>query len=78
MPDFLSAKFEEWKMHGKTVRTWSVRAARLMIGIPDYETYVRHRQVNHPGQPIMSYEEFFAERQEARYAVSKGRFRGCC
>jgi uncharacterized short protein YbdD (DUF466 family) len=49
-----------------------------MIGVPDYETYVRHRQINHPGLPIMSYEEFFVERQEARYAVGKGRFRGCC
>jgi hypothetical protein len=27
---------------------------------------------------VMRYEEFFRERQEARYAVSKGRFRGCC
>jgi uncharacterized short protein YbdD (DUF466 family) len=26
----------------------------------------------------MTYEEFFVERQEARYAVGKGRFRGCC
>jgi len=26
----------------------------------------------------MSYEEFFRERQAARYAVGKGRFRGCC
>jgi len=26
----------------------------------------------------MSYVEFFRERQQARYAVGKGRFRGCC
>jgi uncharacterized short protein YbdD (DUF466 family) len=32
----------------------------------------------HPGKEIMSYEAFFRERQEARYAVGKGRFRGCC
>lgn len=49
-----------------------------MVGIPDYETYVQHRRTMHPEQPIMTYEEFFRERQEARYAVSKGRFRGCC
>jgi uncharacterized short protein YbdD (DUF466 family) len=68
-----------------TLREWSVRAvtgaartARLMVGIPDYETYVAHRRANHPGLPIMTYEEFFVERQEARYAVGKGRFRGCC
>ena len=67
------------------LKEWSVRAAtgaartaRLMVGIPDYDTYVAHRQANHPGLPIMTYEEFFVERQEARYAVSKGRLRGCC
>jgi uncharacterized short protein YbdD (DUF466 family) len=49
-----------------------------MVGVPDYQTYVTHRQTNHPGQPIMNYKEFFRERQEARYAVGKGRFRGCC
>jgi uncharacterized short protein YbdD (DUF466 family) len=49
-----------------------------MIGIPDYEGYVAHRKANHPGLPIMSYEEFFVERQEARYGVSRGRLRGCC
>jgi len=27
---------------------------------------------------FMSYVEFFRERQQARYAVGKGRFRGCC
>jgi uncharacterized short protein YbdD (DUF466 family) len=54
------------------------KTARLMIGIPDYQTYVTHRQTNHPGLPVMTYEEFFRERQAARYEVSKGRLRGCC
>ena len=49
-----------------------------MIGVPDYETYVAHRQAKHPNQPIMTYAEFFRERQQARYAIGKGRFRGCC
>jgi uncharacterized short protein YbdD (DUF466 family) len=55
---------------------WTRRTARLMI--PDYDTYVAHRRANHPNQPIMTYVEFFRERQQARYAVGKGRFRGCC
>jgi uncharacterized short protein YbdD (DUF466 family) len=55
-----------------------VQTARLMVGVPDYDTYVAHRQSTHPDQPIMTHREFFRERQEARYAVSKGRFRGCC
>jgi len=57
---------------------WMQRTARLMIGIPDYETYVEHRRVLHPGEPIMSYEEFFFERQSVRYTVSKERMKGCC
>jgi uncharacterized short protein YbdD (DUF466 family) len=60
------------------ITQWTVRTARLMVGVPDYDTYVQHRRTNHPDQPIMTYEEFFIERQEARYAVGKGRFRGCC
>ncbi|HEY4855329.1 MAG TPA: YbdD/YjiX family protein, partial [Xanthobacteraceae bacterium] len=40
--------------------------------------YVAHMRANHPDAPIMSYVEFFRERQQARYAVSKGRLRGCC
>ena len=57
---------------------WVVRTARLMIGIPDYQTYLQHRRTFHPEEPVMTYEEFFRERQDARYAVGKGRFRGCC
>jgi len=56
----------------------AAQTGRLMVGVPDYQTYVAHRRANHPDQPIMTYEEFFRERQEARYAVGKGRFRGCC
>ena len=57
---------------------WAVRTARLMVGIPDYDAYVAHRQCHHPGEPIMSYTEFFRERQKARYTLEKGGFRGCC
>jgi hypothetical protein len=32
----------------------------------------------HPDDPVMTYETFFRERQDARYAVGRGRFRGCC
>jgi uncharacterized short protein YbdD (DUF466 family) len=46
------------------------------IGVPDCETYVAHRKANHPGQPMMSYVEFFRERRQARYTVGKGRFSG--
>lgn len=58
--------------------SWIARTARLMVGVPDYDNYVEHRKTYHPGEPIMTYEEFFWERQRARYACGKGKFRGCC
>lgn len=53
----------------------AVQTARLAIGVPDYDTYVRHLREHHPERPLMSYPEFFNERQQARYG--KGRAR-CC
>jgi len=47
------------------------RVGRLMVGVPDYDTYVRHRMAHHPDGKIMTYEEFFRERQESRYGGSK-------
>lgn len=44
-----------------------VRTARLMVGVPVYDAYVEHRRRAHPGEPIMTYAEFFRERQEQRY-----------
>ena len=77
MPD-LQSLFDRSAKAAGTALYWSTRTARLMIGVPDYDTYVAHMRSNHPEQPVMSYPEFFRERQEARYAVSKGRLRGCC
>ena len=52
--------------------------ARLMVGVPDYEAYVRHRHEKHPGQPVMSYAEFFRERQQSRYGENGGKISRCC
>ena len=61
------------------MKEWTVRTARLMIGIPDYETYVQHARLTHPDRPVMTYEEFFIERQNARYGVGRGgRMFRCC
>jgi uncharacterized short protein YbdD (DUF466 family) len=64
---------------GRYAALWAGAAqmARLMVGIPDYDTYVAHRRATHPEAPVMTYEEFFAERQAARYSAGNGRFR-CC
>lgn len=48
---------------------------RLMIGLPDYDGYVAHMRATHPDRPVMTYEEFFRERQDARYRSRTGK---CC
>ena len=53
------------------------QTARLMVGLPDYDNYLNHMKATHPDQPVMSYEEFFRERQDARYG-GKGRLARCC
>lgn len=54
------------------------QGARLMVGVPDYDTYVAHIRRTHPDQEPMTYAAFFRERQDARYGGSgKGGFR-CC
>jgi uncharacterized short protein YbdD (DUF466 family) len=50
---------------------------RLMVGLPEYSTYVAHMENNHPDQLMMTYEEFFRERMEARYGAD-GRIGRCC
>lgn len=52
------------------------QAARLMVGLPDYDTYVAHMRATHPDLPVMSETEFIRNRQEARYG--SGRSGGCC
>ncbi len=54
------------------------QAARLMVGFPDYDGYVQHMKLNHPDQPFMSYEEFFRERQNARYGGDGSKGFRCC
>jgi uncharacterized short protein YbdD (DUF466 family) len=49
-----------------------------MVGVPEYQTYVDRHRISHPGKPVMTYQEFFKERQSVRYTITKGRFKGCC
>lgn len=51
--------------------------SRLLVGMPDYEQYVARRKVSHPDEPVMSYQEFFRERQDARYGKRQCNTR-CC
>jgi uncharacterized short protein YbdD (DUF466 family) len=51
------------------------QSLRLMVGVPDYGTYLAHMKATHPDQEPMNYEAFFRERQAARYGSRMGR---CC
>jgi len=51
------------------------QSLRLMVGLPEYDTYLAHMERTHPDQPAMTYEEFFRERQEARYGGNRA---SCC
>ena len=51
------------------------QSLRLMVGVPDYGSYLAHHRATHPEREPMSYEAFFRERQEARYGGGAGK---CC
>lgn len=46
--------------------------ARMMIGVPDYDSYLRHMREHHPDHAPMDRTAFFRERQEARYGGKNG------
>lgn len=48
---------------------------RAAAGVGDYEAYLRHQHALHPGAPVLSREEFFRKRQDARYRRGATR---CC
>jgi uncharacterized short protein YbdD (DUF466 family) len=52
--------------------------ARLMVGVPNYDTYRAHMAATHPDQAPMSYAEFFRDRQDARFGAKKGGGFRCC
>ena len=52
--------------------------ARLMVGLPDYDAYAAHRRSAHPGEPLMSREDFHRERTERRFGGDPGRTGRCC
>jgi uncharacterized short protein YbdD (DUF466 family) len=63
-------------MRWRDVMKRAGETARLMVGVPDYESYLAHRRAVHPDEPAMSRDEFHRERMDRRYAAgSAGR---CC
>lgn len=51
------------------------RAAHLMAGLPDYETYLAHMRERHPERPPVSRAEFVTLCQKRRYGRGMSR---CC
>ena len=51
------------------------QAARLMVGVPDYDLYVTHLRRRHPDRTPMTREAFFVDRVQARYGRGSSR---CC
>ena len=46
--------------------------ARLMVGMGDYDAYVRHMAAHHPEREPMTRKAYFRERQEAKYGGKNG------
>jgi uncharacterized short protein YbdD (DUF466 family) len=51
--------------------------ANLMVGQPDYDTYVAHRAATHPDEAVMTRDAFFRACQARRYGAGGGGLR-CC
>ena len=51
------------------------KVVRTIIGAPDYDRYVAHVRECHPGQAVLSRDEFAKNRMEARYNQPGNR---CC
>ncbi|WP_037470967.1 YbdD/YjiX family protein [Sphingobium sp. DC-2] len=48
------------------------RIGAMMVGMPDYDTYLAHMRRHHPERTPMDRTQFFRERQEARYGGRNG------
>jgi uncharacterized short protein YbdD (DUF466 family) len=57
---------------------YMAQSFRLMVGVPDYGSYLAHMAATHPDEAPMSYEAFFRNRLEARYGSGPGRMGRCC
>ena len=61
------------KLH-RGIRALS-QACRQIVGIPDYDRYLAHMAEHHPGEPVLSREEYFARAIDRKYGGSGPR---CC
>ena len=50
---------------------------RLMVGVPDYETYLEHMRNHHPDLTPMDVKTFFRHCVDARYPSAKNGMKKC-
>jgi uncharacterized short protein YbdD (DUF466 family) len=53
----------------------SASVLRRVIGAPDYERYLTHARLAHPGLRPLTYDEFVRDTMARRYGSGAGR---CC
>lgn len=46
-----------------------------LLGLPDYDLYKKHHAEKHPHLPLLSYKNFFQQRQKSCYENKK---KFCC
>lgn len=63
-------------MRWRDLRSALRRTARLMVGVPDYDSWAAHRRARHPGEPVPTREEFRRLCAERRFDGAPGS--RCC
>jgi uncharacterized short protein YbdD (DUF466 family) len=61
MKGLLTGAISRSAQAGRGTGRYLATTLRLMVGVPDYETYLNHMRVNHPDQKPMEYAEFFRD-----------------
>ena len=59
----------------RTVLRAALRTVREVAGAPDYERYLEHHAVSHPGQVPLSAREYYADFVSRRFGSGPSR---CC
>ena len=67
-----------YPLHELLTHLLAVEGVVCELFLGDYDNYVAHHAAHHPDAPVMSYEEFFRERQNARYGGGSGKVSRCC
>jgi uncharacterized short protein YbdD (DUF466 family) len=64
----------EWR-RGRAALEWLLSVIQQVSGMPDYKAYVDHVCKHHPGAPVLTEPEYYAEYLQRRYEDGPSR---CC